>query len=324
MNEPTIEQVKTVLTSSEVRGRTMHCTFTCPEKGTAVEASAPVAAKQEGAVKKAVKRSVDRAKRGFMWRLRSKIAYAVSNAVGGGMAGQIARDVAYSATPSGGGSSAPSFGKAEKEAAILAAFNKVKHQFVWKEEAGTFISLAGAGAQGGPFMQRLAEAPITGRFEREVMARMLAQLASVDGHFAEEEKTFMASFVAEDLGTIDELLDKGDLNKAELSGVDNPAVRANMLMVGWALAMADEDLDDAEKTLLRELAVDLAVSPEDVNRARSDAQAYVFEQALEQAYEGGKKDPEAFASAVELAQRIGMTLEQAQTADVAFRKRTGA
>jgi uncharacterized tellurite resistance protein B-like protein len=253
--------------------------------------------------------------------MRSKIVSAVAGAVGSGLIGSVAREAAYGATSGIG--TGPSFNKAEKEAAVLEAFKKVRGRFAWKEDAGSFVAVEGAGAQGGAFATRLAEAPVTGKFEREVLARALVHLAAADGHLDDEEKEFMASFVDEELGTVEDLLGAGPPNASEFQGIEDKASRANVLMVAWALALADEELDPAETERLSTMAEEMDLSVDEAKRARADAQAYVFEQALEQTYEDGKRDPEFHAAAMELATSIGMTVEEAQKADVAYRKRMG-
>jgi len=322
MTEPTMEQVKTVLASSKLKGSVMYASFKCPETGTVVESSAPVQREDGGALKKAGRASVDRVKRGIWYRMRSKIVSAVAGAVGSGMVGSVAREAVYGA--SSGIGTGPSFNKAEKEAAVLEAFKKVRGRFAWKEDAGTFVAVEGAGAQAGAFATRLAEAPVTGKFEREILARALVHLAAADGHLDDEEKEFMASFVDEELGTVEDLLGAGPPNASEFQGIENKASRANVLMVAWALALADEELDPTETERLATMAEEMDLSVDEAKRARTDAQAYVFEQALEQAYEDGKRDPEFHAAAMELATSIGMTVEEAQKADVAYRKRMGS
>jgi uncharacterized tellurite resistance protein B-like protein len=321
MGEITYDQVKTVLTSSKVRGSVMHCAFTCPATGTVVESSAPIRKEEGGAMKKAARAGAERAKRGLFYRLRSQVVRAVAGAVGGGLAGSVAREAAMGATAGIG--TGPSFSKAEKHAAVVDAFEKVKGRFAWDADAGAFHAVEGAGAAGSAFASRLAASPVTGKFEREVLARALVSLAAADGHLDEEETEFMASFVDEETGTVDEILEMGLPNAAEFQGIDDKAVRANVLMVAWALAMADEELDPAEAERLGTMAEEMDLSVEEAKQARADAMAYVFEQALDQAYEDGKRDPEFHAAAMELAGQIGMTPEEAQKADVAYRKRTG-
>jgi len=136
MAELTYESIKPLIVKEEVQGSSMYCTFKCPVSGYRVDATASIqrAAGAARNVADSVKQSV---KYSVMWQIRMAIYNFVRSLLGGGVAGQVGSQAAYAATSSIGSGSyqSTSYNAAEKQAAVVAAFQSVASNFKW-DEAG--------------------------------------------------------------------------------------------------------------------------------------------------------------------------------------------
>lgn len=130
--------VRPLITREQIEGRTLHVEFTCPVSGHTVPADSAISAPPS-----ASDQVKHRAKRAFLQSVRGPIANAIRQAFGystvGRMAGDVASQVAYSATSA---RSTMPFSDAQKQAAALDAFRKVAGEFSWSEEREAFVAQA--------------------------------------------------------------------------------------------------------------------------------------------------------------------------------------
>ncbi|MCP4444464.1 MAG: TerB family tellurite resistance protein [Myxococcales bacterium] len=300
-------------------GATMRVTFRCPVTGTTVEAYATMQA-SDGVGSRA-KAGV---KRGLMWSLRGAVASAARQAVGGGMAGSMASGAAYGATSNVGSST--SFSEEQKKAAMVEAFESVRGQFAWDAANNRFISVQAASEVMTEFARQLEAAPVTTPYDRTVLARMLTEIACADGELGAEERTFLASFITADIGSIDQLSQQAMQNRlgaADLSECAQGPSRETMLMLGWALAFTDQELAFAEEQRLGELATGLSLDPTRAQQLKTFAQVYAVDNMLSHVYQTGKRDDATYSWVMDFADRIGLEKTEAERADIRYRKRYG-
>lgn len=316
MPEITIENVKPLVASAEQNGATMQCTFRCPTSGATVEASAPI--RKGRGIADVAKQS---AKRSLMWSVRRGVLGAVRSVLGYGFFGRVGRDIANQLLGDATRKADHMYSEDEKAAAIVDAFSNVSSRFVWDGKKGHWVSVEGAGDVLTEFAKQLSQAPVTEKYDRVVLARILMEIANADGHLAEEEKELLESFITPDLGTFEELAAKSRLSSAELAETSAPA-RETMLMLGWAVALSDEDLADAEQARLDEVAQGLGVDGARAGQMKQHAQLYVLDQAFESAYRNNTTDA-AKREVMALAQKLGMDPDTAERAEIRYRKRNG-
>lgn len=315
------EAIQPLIVKTQPLGQLLHFTFRCPVTGKQVGSAAPP---EQGRVSKIR----DSAKRGLFSGVRRAISRAVYGALSGigGTAGYMARDMAGTALsgaiPSGT-SGEPTYSEAEKNEAAVAAFRNVVEQFTWEDEKARWISLDAAREQMGAFARQLADAPIEQAYDKGVMARMLVEIASVDGTVADEEKTLLAELIPAELGSVDQLAARPKLSPVELSECATGASRDTLLMLAWSVALADDELGEAEAKRIDELTQGLEISTNRAAELKHAAQLQVFEAALPSAYPGGKRDEEAWKAVSELATAIGLEATDAERADIRYRKRIG-
>ncbi|MEM8710774.1 MAG: hypothetical protein AAGG01_07460 [Planctomycetota bacterium] len=312
MTTPTFAAIQPLVASQEVRGSSVSVTFRCPETDVEVQSNASI--KRSDSVKAQAARSVKK----NMWSsLRRSVTRAVADALGNGAAGRIARDVANTSMRQGEQKTA--FSKEETQNAVVEAFTAVQSSFKWNASSESWT---GVKKPANGFEKRLAEAPVTERFDQGVLARTLVELSAADGEISADEVAFIADFIDPELGTVEEFAKRDPLTPAELSETSEPA-RPSIMMLAWACAMSDEELADEETARLEELSSGFGLSEEAMTAVRNDAQQFLFEQALAGVYAGGSRDDEAFSAAKEAAGKMGIDEERATQMDASYRKLAG-
>ena len=312
MTKPNFENIQPLIASQEVKGSSVEVQFHCADSGIDVPATGSIS-KAEG-----VKAEAGRSVKKNMWSsLRRAVTRAITDAVGSGAAGRVARDVATKSMSDGQKKS--NFSKAETQDAVVTAFESVQSKFRWDAGDSKWVGLT---APATPFAQRLLDAPVKEKFDQGVLARALVELSAADGSVGEEERAFIGDFLDPELGSIDDFLARPALSAVELNETTE-TTRETILMLSWACAMCDEDVADAEIARINELATGLGVTPEQTTELRNHAQQFLFEQALTNVYEGGNRNVDAFADAVAVAGKMGVDTETAERFDAGYRRRNG-
>ncbi|WP_045119625.1 TerB family tellurite resistance protein [Haliangium ochraceum] len=316
MSQSTYEAIQPLIAHSEQQGTSMRVIFRCPASGEEVEATAGLRSGNDLG-----NRVAQSAKRSLMWSVRSAIASAVRSAFGHGIVSNMAQSATRDAMSAG--QQRLTYSDSDKRDAIERAFESVSSQFVWDSEQSRYISSKAAGSSMSEFLTQLGNAPVTAKFDRGVVARMLTEIAAADGSVGDDERAFLAAFIPPDLGTVDDLLRASKVSPAELAETSTGAVRDTMLMLAWAVAYTDEELAPEEAARLEEFASGLAIDGARVAALKSYAQHYLLDQSLQRAYASGQRDAAVHAEAMAMAQRLGIDATEAERADIRFRKRYG-
>lgn len=312
MSNVTFEALQPLVASQEVRGSSVAVVFQCPTSGTEISST--------GSLRRieSLKATATRSAKKNMWSsLRRSVTRAVTDALGNGAAGRIARDTLNAGMKQGEQKTA--FSKEEVQAGVVSAFEAVQANFQWNEGDGCWNAIK---KPANNFEKMLAESPITERFDQGVLARALIELSAADGEVSADEIAFISDFIAPELGTIDELAKREALTPAELSETSE-TVRASIVMLGWACAMSDDELVDEEIARMNEIANGLGLDEGMSQSLRGDAQTFLFEQALGSVYAAGSRDDEAFDAAKEAAAKMGIDGEMVSKIDAGYRKAAG-
>ena len=324
MPELTYESVQPLIAKEEVQGGAMVCTFKCPASDFSIDARATIQ-KEHAAVDRITARAKQSAKSSLLYQARNALSMAVGGLLGRGMLGRVGRGVAYSAaseaTRGHGGPGAVTYSDAEKQAAVVVAFQTVASRFAWDAKNGRWISAQAAGEVLTDFTRQLDAAPVAQQYDVGVLARMLAEIANADGNIGDDEKGFLASFVPPGAGTVDDLLARPALSKVELDETAAGASRETMVMLAWALALTDKDLAAEEQARLAAHAEGLGIAADRAAELKRYAQLFVVDQAIEAAYAAGQADVRQ--QAIGLAQKIGLDTDAAERAEIRYRKRAG-
>lgn len=312
MADLTYDAIKPLIHNEEQKGGAVEVVFRCPETG--VEATGSAAIKAGKGMKSTAVRS---AKKSLWYSLRRAVSSSLYSMLGSGTAGRVARDVARQGMSNA--EQGAKFSGDDVKAAVVAAFEKVRTRFRWDGANDRWI---GAPSADTPFGKQLAAAPVAESYDQGIMSRLLVEIVCADGVVRDEEREFLADFIDPEVGTVEDLAKRDPLSPAELEAVDD-AARDTLVMLAWAAALSDEDLAEEEAGRLTEVATGLGVADDRVVELRSFAQQFLLEQALATAYPGGTRDDGAHTEAMAAAAKLGITPEDAERIDVAYRKRSG-
>lgn len=312
----TYESLQPIIKSQTREGMYVKCVFRCPETG--VEAEGRGYLDRQDTVAAQTKKAV---KRSLWYSLRRSVSSALGRVVGGGIAGSAARNVAHGAMS--GAESQASISEKDIQKGVVRAFEQVQNKYQWDEGGGKWVGTASAGTSSMDFEGQLASHPVRERYDQGILARMLVEVACADGNVADEERELLGGFIPADIGTVDDLATRPKLSGMELGEVGDSQVRETMLMLGWAVALSDEDLADVERRRLGEVAEGFGVAPARVEGLRGLATGFLFQQAIAAGYPGGQRDADVHADAMAFAAKLGMSHEDAQKADITYRKKMG-
>ncbi len=316
MPELTFDLVKPLIAQTDADGSSVRVLFKCPVSSDEIPASAPITESAGSSLKKQVKSS--------LWRnLRWSISRMMYSAFGYGVGGAIGSTVADTAA-SVGESSQNKASEAELKGAILDAFKTVQSRFAWDASNNRFVSASVFKELQVEFTVIVGQVRITKAWDRSIMARMLAEIASADGALAEEERELFAAFLptGEGIPTLDELLQKSPLTKADLEETSEDT-RHVMWLIAAAMAVSDETMDQAEADKLASFADAMGIAAEDQRRGLELAKEYVLDQALESAYVDGSLDTAEHSNVMALARTFGIAEDRALRLDARCRKRKG-
>lgn len=213
--------------------------------------------------------------------------------------------------------------RAAIERAAVEAFEAVSSHFAWDESRKAFVDAATAEMPLGEFDRQLRDYPLTGEWERNVAARMLAEIVAADGAVTPTERDFFEGFLNSEMGPLDQLVKRGKLSKLDLEEC-RPASRATLLMLAYAIAMTDEHLDADEQARLAEYGKAFGVSLEREELIRHWAAEKVVENMLFGCYADGRLNDDERTRIEQLAGNIGINQALVAKLDVKVRKRLGA
>ncbi len=305
-----------LIASQQLVGSRMQVVFQCPVSGVQVQSDAIVQAGMAS-------RAMSSFKRNAMWSLRSSLFSAVRSVLGHGVVGRTASGVLSQAsygTATGG--SSQSYSAGDKKAAVLEAFQRVQAQFAWDSARNGFVHSEAQVDAPTVLESAIGGVQITERWDRAVLARMLAEVAGADGDIAPEERELFSAFGGDELGSIEELLQRPPLNDGEL-GETSPEVRETLLMLAFSVAYADEVLDQAEVHRLQGFARGLQLSQGAVTRAAGVAREHVVTQILEAIYAYGRASEHDRALLYQTGGNIGMDQADIQRLEAQVCKRLG-
>jgi len=266
MSQPSYDQLKPLIAQELLRGSTVHVMFQCPVSGQHAESSAPV---REGGASKAMAAL----KRNAMSQLRWALANTVRSALGGGYFGRVGSGMVHEAAPGGSAASAPS--TAQRQAAVVEAFQRVQSQFTWDGAHQRYLHASAVQGQQSAFARALAGLQLGPGQDKNVLTRMLAEVAGADGHIADEERELFDAFAGDHPGGVEALLALPLLSPADLATVGHQ-LREPLLMLAWAVAYADEELEPAEQARLQAFAQGFGLGRAQVQRAAGAARDHAY------------------------------------------------
>lgn len=294
---PDIEQY---LVNYQIDGKQINCEFRTPN-GEIYEASATINASKS--VGNKIQQEVARVAKRNARRQTNKLIRGVL----GGTAGRIGSRVARSAIGNIGSNKEYSFSTADKEEAIVKAFGRVSRHFesgsserVRRErperrerpprgerrergrDRGRDRDRRGRDTDRGgdsEYENQIFNNPVENGFEQEILARLLVELASADGRITSDEREFLSGTIPPRFGSIEDLQGKGSISKIEAEELSS-GVKETIYLLGWAMALADYDVDPSETRKLLTYGELFGIPDHRKEELAMMAKNYCLEQAI--------------------------------------------
>ncbi len=301
MSTPTPANLKALIQAQEVRGEYLHVHFRCPLTQNEATSWAHIGATIEDA---------SAGDGSLLSRARQALARLVGRTAGH-------RPESLGPSEATGAPTA-----SEIDAAVVAAFTRVRSQFAWDRHGEQWVWAALKADVQGPLSRMLERVRFTEPADKRCLARMLAEVAAADGTVAPAEQRFFESFTGEEAGGIPRALGAGELTEDDLTGT-TPFLREPMLALAWALAYTDQDLAAAEEDRLKRFAAGLHIGDARAESLRRDACAYVLEEMLSDIYQHGEPDPSERLEVARVASRIGASTESLDEVERRIRRLNG-
>lgn len=310
----TYEMIKPFIVHSEIEGNKMIVEFETPS-GEIVSSSASI--KRTKSIQGQVTRQVGRVAQRQVRRVASRL---VRSALGGGMMGRIGSRAVRTGTRESMKNMTTMHSTKDKEDAMVTAFRRVKNHFSDQQaEEGSSrsrtakIKVSKREMEGmSPFEGQLKKFPVQTRYDKEVLARMLVELALCDGSISDEERDFLEATIGDEFGSIDKLSSLDPLSKVECQEVSKD-IKPTIYLFAWVISLVDFNLSPIEDQLLMDFADKLALPDKQFKEMTKAAKFYILEQAVN--IDCDKSE------LFEMADAIQMDREEAERCLIGMKKR---
>ncbi len=305
----TYEKIEPLIVYQEVEDRNVFCEFALPGTNEVFESKATI---QQGKdVGSKVKKRVAQVAKNQVRRTATR---AIRGALGNNMLGRtgsIAFQTAAREVKPGQGPNEEQIKKA-----VLTAFGRVKENFYFDEESGEWTKppIAPPPPPKSPFEEQIASNPISDPHDKNIFARVMAELAYADGVISPEEAELFKVIIPHDQPSLDRLAKADPVSKIEAQEVTT-GVKGTIYMFAWVIALIDLELDSVEEELLMEYSDVFELQEARREELIKFAKFYVLEQNI---------DPdEAREDLFSTADKIKLSHDDAERARIAYKRRVG-
>ena len=316
MDPTSYSAIEPLISDLKVQGRTINIMFQCPLSQETVSARQHV--NKSRTMGSQVKQS---AQRSAMYAAQNMLSQVIREVFGYNLFGRVASDVTRKTVHSANSALSNSLSKAEKEQAIVDAFQSVSRKFTWDKANNRWISAKVVQEALSPFEAQQQQFPISHPYDLQILSRMLVEAANADGRISSEEQEWLINILDPNHGSIESILERPKLTKAELQQLSKGGVRETILMLVWTLTLCDEDFAHKEKALLKDFSSHLGLTSTQINSVRKKAQNYILDNAMETMFGWGGHDRFSRQNLLELAQNIGLSQDEALEAEALFQRR---
>lgn len=300
MQPLSFENIQPLIAEEQVRGTEIVCVFRCPVTGLVVESSAPIPPEEDNEIL-LLPKSVDK-RGGFLEGARFSLFGLIK-----GMPSEAANTVEN-----------PLFSEVALRRATVSAFRQVRNRFRWEEEATRWVAIPPVQeeitAVPIDFEGQMHAAPILERGDRNILLRLLLEIAHADARLSSDEKSFLGEFLDPYQEVGEQVLYRHALTREELRRTSRGPVRETILMLAWGLALTDEDLAISEQKRLEDVAADLGIPDSRSTEIKQLAQVFLLEAVMEQAAQTVRAKNDWHDQVATVAQRIGLSPEDTEKA----------
>lgn len=306
----TYDQIQPLVVHEEVERNRIYVEFQLPGSDEVHESQAPLRKIRDtkSEVNRVVKRTAaNQARRG--------VTRAIRGALGGGMVGRTSTQAFQVASRHETQKMVRGATSQEKEQAIVEAFLKVEEHFHWDEASQEWTRPATPPPPKAlsAYETELKNNPIDTKYDRQIFARILAELANADGNITPEEKEFFQAVIPTEYGALETLLQGDPVSAIEAQEVGHGAKRS-IYMLAWAISLVDMDLDPVEQELLMEYAEMFGLGDDIADDLIKKAKYSILERSI---------DPDISRQELfDLADQIDLSHDEAERCKIGMIKRS--
>lgn len=300
--EITYNSIESLILDTQLEGSKMNCQFQPEGSSKIIESSASI--RRQKSVKSQVTKTLTR---GAKQQFRRTAVNMLRSIFGGGIVTRMASQTINTTTRNadiGAG-----YTDEEKQEAIVTAFKKVSNQFYYDSAKGEWTAPKNLSG----FEKQLQEFPVKEQYDKEILARLLAEMANADGDISGEEKDFLHSLIGDEFGSIDDLLEQ-ELSEMECEEVES-GVNESVYMLAWTMALIDNDLDAEEAKKLEEYGTMFGLDAQQIADSAQKARFYALEDIIKS---GASK-----AELIKAGENIGVSRRDAERCLIQYKKRNG-
>jgi len=321
----TYEEVASFLEYHEVEKNKIYCEFKTPD-GETVSATAHL--KKSNNIQDKVKSQVTRT---IKRQAKVQASRLIRRALGGGLLGRTGSTIVRGSINSNTTPSTPTYTKEAIQQGIADAFRKVSKHFDMPSKGRSRnrnrkekVSRRTASAERAT--PRISKKDMSfydkqvnqfqrsaNNFDKEILSRMLVELANADGRLSFEEEKFLEEIIPEGVGSLAKFEAFDTISRIECQEVSN-AVKEAIYTFAWIIALIDFDLHQNEKDILMEYAEMFSFSTHKTESLLNEAKVFVLEGEINSYTD----KTELF----QLADKLEMTPDKAERVLIQIKKRS--
>ncbi len=203
----------------------------------------------------------------------------------------------------------------ERDDALYRAFERVMHLFAWDPAAEKWVIVHEARGLGSELQRQLKLAPLESPEDRELLTRMLLDVATADAKVDAAEREVLLDFVNREEITAARPGSRGLVSQNDLRRASDGPSRETLFMLACAIAMADHKFDPKESDKLEYFAKGLGLDEHRADELLDAAQMFFIEQYMVRRFAGrGELDEEARDEVIELAKQLHYDPDSAEYA----------
>jgi uncharacterized tellurite resistance protein B-like protein len=209
----------------------------------------------------------------------------------------------------------------EYDDALYRAFQRVMHLFAWNPGQEKWIIIHDAQGLSSELQRQLKLAPLESQEDRELLIRMLLDVAGVDGPIDGAEEEVLLDFVdrAEVTGTRPGA--RGRVSQNDLRRAGRGSSRETLYMLACAIAMADHNFKPEESDRLDFYAKGLGLDEHRAEELLEAGQMFFIEQYMVRRFAGrGELDEAARQELIDLAEHLNFDPDSAEYAFERYRR----
>ena len=309
--------IEPLIVNLQEQGRSVQVMFQCPLTGN--QFSGRASATRDNSLGSKVKKNTQQS---LLYAAQRALSQVLRDVFGHNTVGRMASDLTRRTMYSASSQMMNGLTAKEKEQAIVKAFESVRKHFVWDETHMRWISKQAHSETVSDFNKQKQEHSISHPYDIQVLSRMMVEIAMVDGQMDKSEREWLAMLLNPEHGSMEQIAQHPPLSSAELSNTSTGDVRVTMLMITWAVALCDENLDFSEQQRLQVFAQGLQLSSTKEQVARTLAQTYILDNAIQYIYQSSLGNG-AFnrQQILTLASKIGVPEAQALDIEAKVKRR---